>query len=45
MTTYKTTKAFEVCEVVMNRRGIAFTEADNKLMTHVFEETAQYRRG
>ncbi|MFT5863645.1 MAG: UDP-N-acetylglucosamine diphosphorylase/glucosamine-1-phosphate N-acetyltransferase [Flavobacteriales bacterium] len=45
MTTYKTTKAFEVCEVVMNRRGIAFTEADNKLMTHVFDETAQYRRG
>lgn len=45
MTTYKTNKAFEVAEVVMKRRAIDFTEGDAQLMTHIFEETAQFRRG
>lgn len=45
MTTFKTNKAFEVAEVVMKRRDVEFTEADKALMTHVFDETAQYRRG
>jgi UDP-N-acetylglucosamine diphosphorylase/glucosamine-1-phosphate N-acetyltransferase len=45
MTTYKTAKAFEVAKVVMSRRDIEFTETDAKIMEHVFEETAQFRRG
>lgn len=44
MTTYKTNKAFEVAQVVMSRRSIEFTETDSKILEHVFEETAQYRR-
>lgn len=44
MTTYKTNKAFEVAKVVMSRRSIEFTETDEKIFNHVFEETAQYRR-
>ena len=44
MTTYKTTKAFEVAKVVMARRKIDFTEVDAKILEHVFEETSTYRR-
>jgi len=42
--TYLTRKAFEVAKIVMKRRGIEFTELDEKILTHVFEETEQYRR-
>ena len=45
MTTYKTNKAFEVAKIVMARRGINFSEEDAKILEHVFEETAQWRRG
>ena len=44
VTTYKTNKAFETAEVMMKRRGIEFSEADAKMLTHVFEETSQWRR-
>ena len=44
MMTYLTKKAFEVCEVVMSRRGIEFTKTDAEIMEHVFEETAKWRR-
>jgi UDP-N-acetylglucosamine diphosphorylase/glucosamine-1-phosphate N-acetyltransferase len=44
MTTYKTNKAFEVAKVVMARRDVDFGEGDIKILEHVFEETAQYRR-
>ncbi|MBX2829172.1 MAG: GlmU family protein [Flavobacteriaceae bacterium] len=44
MTTYKTNKAFETAKVVMKRRGIEFTETDAKILEHIFEETAQWRR-
>ena len=44
MTTYKTNKAFEVAKVVMARRKIEFSEADAKILEHVFEETAKWRR-
>jgi len=44
MTTFLTKKAFEVCEVVMARRNIEFTEIDAKILEHVFEETARWRR-
>jgi len=44
-TTYLTKKAFEVAEVVMARRGIEFSDQDVVILTHVFEETAKYRKG
>ncbi len=44
-TTYKTQKAFEVAQVVMARRTIEFTETEKKILTHIFEETSQWRRG
>lgn len=43
-TTYLTKKAFEVAEVVMARRGLEFSDADAAILTHVFEETSQYRK-
>lgn len=45
MTTYTTKKAFEVAKVVMDRRGIEFTDTDAKIMEHVFEEAAKWRKG
>ena len=42
--TYKTNKAFEVAEVVMNRRNIAFTTLDKSILEHVFEITKRFRR-
>lgn len=44
MSTYKTDKAFEVAKIVMDRRGVTFTEDDAKILERVFEETAQWRR-
>ena len=43
-TTYLTKKAFEVCNVVMSRRAVAFTETDQAILEHVFEETKKFRR-
>jgi len=42
--TYKTNKAYEVANVVMNRRNELFTEQDKKILDHVFEITKKYRR-
>ncbi|MEX0996448.1 MAG: GlmU family protein [Flavobacteriaceae bacterium] len=44
MTTFKTDKAFEVALEVMKRRSLEFTEQDEKILNHVFEITAKYRR-
>ena len=44
MTTYKTSKAFEVAEIVMKRRGIEFTEDDKEILEQVFEESKKWRR-
>ncbi|MDN3723765.1 GlmU family protein [Aequorivita sp. SDUM287046] len=44
-TTFKTDKAFEVAKVVMARRNIEFSEIDSKILEHVFEETAKWRKG
>ncbi|WP_310994138.1 GlmU family protein [Aequorivita marina] len=44
-TTYKTNKAFEVAKVVMQRRSIEFSETDAKILDHIFEETAKWRKG
>lgn len=42
--TYKTSKAFEVSEVVMKRRDIIFSDQDKKILDYVFEITKKYRR-
>ncbi len=44
MTTFKTSKAFEVAEVVLSRRNIEFTDQEKTILEHVFEETKKYRR-
>ena len=44
ITTYKTAKAFEVAEIVMQRRNIEFSEEDKAILEHVFEETKKWRR-
>ena len=44
VTTYLTSKAFEVAKVVMSRRELAFTDQDAAILEHVFEETAKFRR-
>lgn len=43
-TTYLTKKAFEVCKVVMSRRKLEFTEVDQSILEHIFEETNKFRR-
>ncbi|WP_271766404.1 GlmU family protein [Aquimarina algiphila] len=43
-TTYLTKKAFEVAKVVMSRRTIEFTEQDEKILEHIFEETKTWRK-
>ncbi|MDG5492135.1 GlmU family protein [Psychroserpens sp. SPM9] len=43
-TTYLTKKAFEVAEVVMERRNIVFSEVDKTILEHVFEETKKWRK-
>ena len=42
--TYNTNKAFEVAEVVMQRRNLPFSDNDKSILEHVFEETKKYRR-
>jgi len=42
--THKTSKAFEVAEVVMSRRNEEFTDKDKAILEHIFAETKQYRR-
>ncbi|NQX78442.1 MAG: glucose-1-phosphate thymidylyltransferase, partial [Gilvibacter sp.] len=44
MVTYKTNKAFETAKAMMGRRKVEFTEADQKIMEAVFEQTAKWRR-
>jgi UDP-N-acetylglucosamine diphosphorylase/glucosamine-1-phosphate N-acetyltransferase len=43
-TTYLTKKAFEVAKVVMSRRHVEFTQQDEDILDHVFEETKKYRK-
>lgn len=42
-TEYKTNKVFEVAKVVMKRRNIEFDEKEQRILSHVFEQTKQYR--
>jgi UDP-N-acetylglucosamine diphosphorylase/glucosamine-1-phosphate N-acetyltransferase len=43
-TTYLTSKAFQTAKIVMARRHVEFTEEDAKILEHVFELTAKYRK-
>ncbi|RZS93473.1 GlmU family protein [Aquimarina brevivitae] len=43
-TNYLPKKAFEVAEVVMARRDEELTEEDKKILQHVFEDTAKWRK-
>lgn len=44
MVTFKTNKAFEVCERVMERRSIAFTSIDQAILEHVFDISGKWRK-
>lgn len=41
--TFKLNKVFEMAEAMMKRRGVALTEEDKKILTRVFELSAEYR--
>ncbi|WP_100614846.1 GlmU family protein [Confluentibacter citreus] len=43
-TTYLTQKAFEVAKKIMDRRHVEFTEQDEAILEHVFEETKKYSK-
>ena len=42
-TTYLTSKAFEVAQVVMKRRGLELSTQDSAILEHVFEQSSAYR--
>lgn len=42
--TYKLEKVFETAELVMKRRGVDLTEEDKKILQHVFDYSAKWRR-
>lgn len=42
--TYKTQKAYEVADIVMQRRGMNLSDADRQILDHVFEVSARYRK-
>ena len=44
MVTFKTNKAFEVCEKVMERRNIPFTAIDQAILEHVFDTSVKWRK-
>jgi len=41
---YLPEKSFEAAEVMMARRGVAFTEEDARILTQVYEDTRKYRK-
>lgn len=43
-TTYKTEKAFEVAEKVLERKNLEFSAEDKAILEHVFEVTKKYRK-
>jgi UDP-N-acetylglucosamine diphosphorylase/glucosamine-1-phosphate N-acetyltransferase len=42
--TYVTKKAFDTARIVMARRQVEFSEQDQKILEHVFEETKKFRK-
>ncbi|MEP0211665.1 MAG: GlmU family protein [Cellulophaga sp.] len=43
-TTYGTKKAFDTAKIMMARRNVEFTEQDEAILTHIFEETKKWRK-
>ncbi|MFP4664579.1 MAG: GlmU family protein [Bacteroidales bacterium] len=43
-TEYKPSKAFQVADIVMQRRNRKFTEMDKSMLRHIFEETKTFRK-
>lgn len=43
-TTYKTEKAFQTAKAMMERRGISFTSEDEKILNHIFDQSAKWRK-
>jgi UDP-N-acetylglucosamine diphosphorylase/glucosamine-1-phosphate N-acetyltransferase len=43
MKTFTINKALETAEAMMNRRGVALSDLDRAIMTHVFEQDASFR--
>lgn len=43
-TTYKTEKAFQTAKAMMQRRGICFTSEDEKILNHIFDQSAKWRK-
>lgn len=41
--TYLPKKAFEAAKVAMARRDVPFTEADERMLLHIFEQSGKYR--
>lgn len=41
---YQTKKAFEVAGKVFERRGLEFDEKEQKILSHIFEQTKKYRK-
>ena len=41
---YMPEKAYEAAKVMMARRNVEFTEADAKMLKHIFEITSKYRK-
>ncbi|GAA0871902.1 GlmU family protein [Gangjinia marincola] len=44
MTTYRTNKAFETAEKVMERRDLSFGDDEKAILSHVFELTKEWRK-
>ncbi|MCM4156523.1 GlmU family protein [Gramella sp. AN32] len=44
MTTYKMDKVLETIKIVLDRRGIEMSTEDEKILHHIFEETAKWRK-
>lgn len=42
-TEYKMNKVSEVAAIVMQRRGLAYDEKEQKILAHIFDETKKYR--
>jgi len=41
---YLPKKAFETAKIVMSRRSIEFSESDEKILTHIFNETKEWQK-
>ncbi|MEN8138187.1 MAG: GlmU family protein [Bacteroidota bacterium] len=43
--TYRSDKAIATAKLVMERKGVEFTETDKDIFQHICEESSRYRRG